>query len=273
MGALKRMNPSWTIKPDDVQETTVAVNGKPCRVWRKGRGAPLFYLAGFGGLPKWTPFLEILAESRQVVAPSLPGFPGGLGHDQLDTHLDWVLATCDLLRGAGMEQADLIGVSVGGALAAEIAAIFPQMVRRLVLIAPFGLFDEAEPAADIWAQRPAELPDLLCADPEKWNWLKAQPEGANSVEWPIAQTRAAEASARYLWPVGDTRLARRLPRITAPTLLLWGAEDKVMPFNYARRMAEAIGGETTAQRIEGAGHLADLDQPDRTATIVLDFLR
>lgn len=268
-----RMTPTWTIKPDDVTETNVQVNGSPCRVWRKGRGKPVYYLPGFGGLPKWTPFLDAMAESREVVAVSPPGFPGGLGHDALDSHLDWVLATHDLLRGAGMERADLIGVSVGGALAAEMAAIFPHLVRRLVLIAPFGLFDEAEPSADIFAQRPPELPTLLCSNPETWAWLKAPPEGANSVEWPLEQTRAAEAAARYLWPVGDTRLVKRLPRIAAPTLLLWGAEDRVMPFSYARRMADAIGGETTAQRIEAAGHLADLDQPDRVAEIVRGFLR
>ena len=266
------MNPSWAIKPDDVEETSVDVNGRQCRVWRKGKGAPVFYLAGFGGLPKWTPSLDKLAETRQVVVPSLPGFPGGLGHDQLDTLLDWVLATNDLLRRAGMQTADLIGASVSGALAAEIAALWPEMIRRLVLIAPFGMFEESDPVEDIWAQRPAEVAAVLCAEPGNWTWLKAQPEGANSVEWPIEQTRAAEAAARFLWPLGNTHVVKRLHRVSAPTLLLWGSEDKVVPFTYAQRFADALGGKATIARVPGAGHLAELDQPNATAAEILRFL-
>ena len=266
------MNPSWAIKPDDVEETVVEVNGRPCRVWRKGSGRPLFFLPGFGGLPKWTPFLDRLAKTRQVVAPSLPGYPGGLGHDQFDNLLDWILATQELLRAAGMRQDDLVALSVTGALAAEIAALWPEMVRRLVLVAPFGLFDAEDPTTDIWAQRAPEVAGMLCAEPERWTWSKAQPEGANSVEWPIEQTRATEAAARYLWPVGDTRLARRLPRITAPTLLVWGSEDRILPFSYARRFADGIRGETRIARIEGAGHLVDLDRPDELAAEIDRFL-
>ena len=121
-------------------ERTVEVNGEPCRVWEKGEGEKLGFLAGIGGLPRWTPFLDRLAERCHVIAPSLPGFPGALGHTELDSQLDWVLATHDALQGAGLDGADLIGVSVGGALAADVAAIWPGMVRRLVLIAPLGLF-------------------------------------------------------------------------------------------------------------------------------------
>ncbi|HYZ35039.1 MAG TPA: alpha/beta fold hydrolase [Crenalkalicoccus sp.] len=251
---------------------TVEVNGCPARVWRKGNGAPLGVLAGFGGLPRWVPFLDRLAEHRTVIVPSLPGFPGGdRGHSVLDTQLDWVLAARELLLAAGLDGADLAGSSVGASLAAEVAAVWPTSVRRLALTAPFGLFDAAEPPADPWAQRADALPGLMCADPERWKALKAPPEGANSVEWPIEQTRAAEAAARLLWPLGDTRLARRLRLIRAPTLLLWGAEDRVMPRSYAERFARGITGPTEIRVIAGAGHLAELDQPDAVARAILDW--
>ena len=256
----------------DPTTTTIDVNGSPCRVWRKGSGAPLFYLPGFGGLPKWTPFLDRLAETRTVVAPSPPGYPGGLGHDRLDTLLDWIVATRDLLGEAGMAEGDLVASSVTGALALEVAALWPGMVRRLVLTAPFGLYDDAEPTADIWAQKPQDVPSVLCADPERWTWLKAPPEGANSVEWPIEQTRAAEAAARYLWPLGRTGVERRLHLVRCPTLLLWGSEDRIVPFGYAARFAAAIGGPVTVTRIEGAGHLAELDRPDAMAAAIGAFL-
>ena len=142
-----------------------------------------------------------------------------------------------LLQKAGLDGADLAGGSVGGSFAAEVAAIWPGMVRRLALIAPWGLFDEKDPATDPWAQRAPDVPGLLCADPERWNQLKAAPEGADSPEWPIEQTRAAEAAARAFWPLGNTKLEKRLPLIQAPTLLIWGAEDRIMPKSYAERFA------------------------------------
>src|SRR5262245_34352045 len=132
---------------------TIDINGFPTRVWRKGSGPRIGFLAGYGGLPKWIPFLDRLAESRTVVVPSLPGFPGGdRGHTVLDSHLDWVLAVRDTVDKAGLAGADLVGSSVGGSLAAEVAAIWPEKVARLVLIAPFGLYDENHPPADPWAQ-------------------------------------------------------------------------------------------------------------------------
>src|SRR5580700_10776915 len=100
--------------------STVEVNGSSCRVWTAGTGPKLGFLAGFGGLPKWVPFLDALAQERTVIVPSLPGFPGGeRGHAALDSHLDWVLAVRELLHKAGLDGADLAGSSVGAALAAE----------------------------------------------------------------------------------------------------------------------------------------------------------
>jgi pimeloyl-ACP methyl ester carboxylesterase len=254
----------------ELETSFVEINGFPCRVWRKGEGPRLGFLAGFGGLPRWVPFLDVLARERSLIVPSLPGYPGGdRGHTVLDSQLDWLLATRNLLQAAGLDGADLAGGSVGASFAAEIAAIWPASVRRLALIAPWGLFDETEPATDPWAQRAPELPSLLCADPARWSALTAEPEGANSPEWPIEQTRASEAAARAFWPLGNTRLEKRLPLIAAPTLLIWGADDRIMPRRYGDRFAAAISGRTEAVTIPGAGHLAELDKPDEVAAEIL----
>jgi len=252
---------------------TVDLNGFPTRIWRKGSGPKLGFLAGFGGLPRWVPFLDELAKSRTVIVPSLPGFPGGdRGHTVLDTHLDWLLAVRGLLETAELWGADLAGSSVGGSLAAEMAALWPAAVRRLVLIAPFGLFDEADPPTDPWAQRADAVPGLMCADPEIWTALKTAPEGANSVEWPIEQVRANEAAARVFWPLGNTKVEKRLGLIQAPTLLLWGAQDRIMPRGYAERFAKGIASKTEIRVIEGAGHLAELDKPTEVAQAIVKFL-
>jgi len=252
------------------EEFSVDINGFPCRVWKKGEGPKLGFLAGFGGLPRWVPFLDALAGERTVVVPSLPGFPGGdRGHTVLDSHLDWLLAVRQLLQKAGLEGADLAGSSVGASFAAEVAVIWPNAVRRLALIAPWGLFDENDPMTDPWAQRAPDVPALLCADPERWDQLKAEPEGANSPEWPIVQTRANEAAARAFWPLGNTRLEKRLSLIEARTLLIWGEQDRIVPRSYADRFAAAIAGRTEITTIPGAGHLAELDKPGEVAAAVL----
>ena len=256
------------------ETTTVELNGFSCRVWQKGSGPKLGFLAGFGGLPKWIPFLDALAKERTVIVPSLPGFPGGeRGHTVLDNHLDWVLAAHLLVQKAGLDGVDIAGCGIGSSFAAEIAAIWPQSVRRLALIAPWGLFDEADPITDPWAQRAPDVPGLLCVDPAKWEALKAEPEGQNSPEWPIEQVRAAEAAARIFWPLGNTKLEKRLPLINAPTLLLWGAEDRIMPRSYADKFAKGIAGKTEIRIIPGAGHLAELDKPDDTAAAILAWTR
>lgn len=256
----------------DPETLTLDVNGFTTRVWRKGAGPRLGFLAGFGGLPRFVPFLEELAKHRTVIVPSLPGFPGGdRGHTVLDTHLDWVLAVREILVKSDLIGADLAGSSVGGSLAAEVAAIWPDAVRRLALIAPFGLFDEADPPTDPWAQWGDAVPGLMCADPAIWTALKTAPEGANSVEWPIEQTRASEAAARIFWPLGNTKLEKRLKLITAPTLLLWGAEDRIMPRSYADRFARTIKGATEIKVIADAGHLAELDQPEAVARAILGW--
>ncbi len=252
--------------------SSIEINGFSCRVWTAGSGPKLGFLAGFGGLPKWVPFLDALAKERTVIVPSLPGFPGGeRGHVALDSHLDWLVATRQLLEGAGLAGADLAGSSVGGSLAAEMAALWPQMVKRLALIAPFGLFDENDPATDPWAQRPGDVPNLFCADPANWEALKAAPAGSNDPEWPIEQVRASEAAARIFWPLGNTKLEKRLPLITAPTLLVWGAEDRLMPRSYAAKFAAGINGKTEIKVISGAGHLAEIDKPDETAAAILGW--
>jgi abhydrolase domain-containing protein 6 len=255
------------------ETAAIEVNGFPTRIWRKGAGPKIGFLAGFGGLPRWVPFLDELAQSRTVIVPSLPGFPGGdRGHIVLDSHLDWLLAVRDILDQAGLAGADLAGSSVGASLAAEVAALWPATVRKLALIAPFGLFDETNPPTDPWAQRADAVPGLMCADPEIWKALKSPPDGANSIEWPIEQVRANEAAARIFWPLGNTRIEKRLRLIKARTLLLWGEQDKIMPRAYAETFAKGIAGPTTTRTIAGAGHLAALDKPAEVAREILGFL-
>lgn len=255
-----------------IRETAVRVNGHSCRVWQKGEGERVGYLAGIGGLPRWTPFLDALARHRTVVAPSVPGFPGASGHRLLDDHLDWLLATRDLLDAAGLTGSDLIAVSVATALAADVAAVWERLVRRLVLVGPFGLFDPADPIADIWAQRPSAFPALVSQRPATFAEFNAPPDGMPVLEWEIIIGRALEAAARYLFPLGETGLAKRLPRLRCPVLLLRGEWDRVIPAGQLARFASCTSARVQTATIENAGHLADMDEPMSTCQRVLEFL-
>jgi pimeloyl-ACP methyl ester carboxylesterase len=252
---------------------SVRVRGEKVRVWEKGRGRPLGVLSGLLGYPAWTPFLEALAAKRRVIVPSLPGHPGGGDFRTLDELADWVVATQELLEAAGLDGADLVGLGPGAALAAEANAFSPGLSKRLVLIAPFGLFDEREPVADFWAKRAVELPATLSAKPAEFAaQVLAPPPGADLIEFQVQQVRSLEAAARLLWPFGDRGLAKRLHRITAPTLLVWGGEDRIVPASYAKRFASGISGRTRIRSIPGAGHRADFDAPQALAKAVLGYL-
>jgi pimeloyl-ACP methyl ester carboxylesterase len=252
----------------------VSTFGHSCRVLEAGSGTPVVFLAGVGGLPQWPPFLDALAKTRRVLAPSLPGFPGAQDFRHLDDYYEWVIATLELAEQLNVPSFDLIGSSVGGALAVEVAALSPGRVRRLVLVSPFGMFDEQQPPADLWAQPPGPdvLPNLLCAKPDAWKSLWQKPADLDPVEWGILLTRSMEAAARFLFPMGNTGIAKRLHRVTSPTLLVRGKADKVMPAVYLNRFADGIKGTVQRFEVPNAGHLVDLDAPDELSRRVNAFL-
>ncbi|MGE3246668.1 MAG: alpha/beta fold hydrolase [Beijerinckiaceae bacterium] len=256
-----------------VKETFVDTPSGKVRIWEKGRGKRIGFFAGIGGLPKWLPFLDRLAETHRVLVPALPGFPGGASSEPIDERLDWVLAAGDAFDAAGLDGADLIGASVGGALACEVAAMWPGAVRRLVLISPYGFFDESNPVADVFAQPPNGMARILSEKPDELAAHMAMPEGGDPGEWEVMQLRANVAAANIIWPLGDTRVAKRLGRIEAPALLLWGDKDRVIPGDYAEFFKKGIAGKAKVQKIKNAGHRAEFDQPAACAKAVTAFLQ
>ena len=255
-------------------ERVVQVSGGPCRIWEKGEGETLGVFHGLGGCPVWTPFLEELSQTRRVVVPSLPGFPGaGKQHRQIDGHLMWITSVLDLVEAAGLAGADLAAASIAGMLVADAVALAPGLARRLVLTAPFGLYADEEPTANVFATTPDEAASMQTSRPELFAEAFKSPEDPEeSAEFQIRQYRASEAAARIFWPLGDAGLATRLHRIRVPVLLLWGAEDRIVPPGYAKRFASGLAGPSETQSITGAGHQLWIDEPVASAQAIERFL-
>ncbi|MEC7488388.1 MAG: alpha/beta fold hydrolase [Pseudomonadota bacterium] len=242
------------------------------RVWESGSGPVVGYFAGYGGLADWLPLLGKLSANWKIKAPSLPGFPGGSDSEMLDGHLDWLLSVHDTFVECNLQDTSLIGASVGGALAADIAAVWPDEVQKLVLIAPFGVFDEGQPVSDIFAQAPSSGLNELSSKPERLQEWLSPPDGEDAEDWAIVQLRARVAAADILWPLGDTGLRKRLARIKCPTLIIWGGNDNIIPSDYAAEFARKIAGPTRVEIIEGAGHTVEFDASDEVERAISQFL-
>ena len=255
-------------------ERFVSVAGGRCRLLEKGAGPIVGVIGGHNGIPRWTPFLEALSEKRRVCVLSPPGFPGSdAHHEDLDGHLDWITATLDLLDAAGVAGGDLIAASIGSMLAADAVAMCPNVVRRLSLTGPYGLYESADPVVDWYAQAPDQQQALLCSNPERYGEAFAPPDDPEeAAQYDLMMYRAATAGARVTWPFGDRGLAKRLHRLQRPVQLLWGEDDRIVPTSYAQRFASRLAVPAQIDDVPGAGHLAWVDKPRECADAVEAFL-
>lgn len=248
------------------------------RVWSAGEGEPLLFLHGFEGHPGDAPFLQRLAAAagRRVIAPEHPGFGESTGIERIDDIFDLTLYYRRLVETLGLGRMDVVGHSLGGMFAAEFAALCPQLTRRLVLIDPFGLWLEEKQVPDLFVMSPRQLQQATWHDPESPAAQQAMTQQANGAGTGIAAivTRAGNLSTagKFLWPIPDRGLARRLPFITSPTLVVVGDSDGLIDPAYGRVFAATIAG-AQLEIIPNAGHLPMVEQPDVFDRVVGAFLR
>lgn len=255
----------------------VEVDGATTRVWRQGQGRPVVYLhSGFAEIGD-LPFLEVLSGAGlAVVAPELPGFGNSDALASPQRVEDVVFHLRRLLDTLGVYQPVLIGSSLGGWLAAEVAVWFPERISALVLIDAWGIKLAGEELFDIFS----------CSNHELWS--RAFPDGGDLVAYlgPVLEHcadgpeslrlhlfKAAEGTARIGWNpyLHNPRLAARLAALAVPTLVVWGEADQVAPLAYGQAFAAAIPA-ARLEVISGAGHVPVLDHPGETAAVVTEFL-
>ena len=246
------------------------------RVRVGGDGPPLVYLHPAAGLA-WDPFLDELAEHYTVYAPEFPGTTPGDPYaiHRVDDLWDTVLIYEQTLRGLGLAGVPVIGQSFGGMLTAELAAAYPELFSKIVLLDPIGLWRDDAPVANWIAAAPPALPGMLFADPssEAAQAMLAMPEDPDA----LASAQAAMvwnlgATGKLCWPIPDRGLHKRLHRITAPTLIVWGEQDALVPAVYAEEFRSRIR-DSRVEIIPKSGHIPQVEQMETTYTAVSAFLR
>lgn len=239
--------------------------------YRAGQGEPLLFLHHMLGLTGFEPILEALATRYDVIAPHAPGWgPAKDDLPQIDPGpLDLTLHHVDLLDTLGIGAAHVVGISIGAWMAAELAAIQPTRVQRLVLVNPLGLWVEEAPGEDPFSQHPGFPSRIQFADPRRREELLIN--GRDKMDAHVEELLNLRASAKFLWPLPDTGIKRRLGRIKAPTLVVTSEHDAIVPAAHGPVWQQAIAGATLATLAE-AGHGAQLEQPAALAGLVHGFL-
>ena len=249
--------------------------GARCRVLEGGSGAPVVFFHGAGGLFPDNPFLDRLAQRYHVFAPELPGYGESSGEELLEDMLDFTLHGWDVVSALGLRRPHLIGHSMGGMIAAEMAAIAPNDLDRLVLASAAGLWIDAAPIPDLFSLLPFQFAELLFHDPAEGAGLLTGGVDFSDIEalksFYIGNARRMGMAGKILFPIPNRRVSKRLYRLTAPTLILWGASDRLMPRVYGERWAALIPG-ARLQVIEAAGHMAPYEQPAAFVDAVTAFL-
>lgn len=230
----------------------------------------LVYLCGIAGHPAASPALAIVEGAGwEVVVPELPGFDGRSGFRAPDDHLGWLTVVWDALDATGALPCPVVGASVGGMLAADLAVFRPEAVTALAMLAPFGIFDETNPGLDLYAVPTAERMEHLFAkgvpEPFVERFGHLGPD-----DGPVARYLSDVAAASLVWPLGDRGQTHRIHRVTCPALVLWGEEDELLPAATSARWAEAGG--FPVEVVSGAGHLLEWDAPDAVGDRLVAFL-
>jgi pimeloyl-ACP methyl ester carboxylesterase len=263
-GIIRRMHP---------REETISVGGVDVHVWIGGHGDPLLVLHGAGGNRGFTRWMRQVAEHFTVWAPTHPGFGRSGDAEWMDGIDDLARFHLWLIDAAGLGRPHVLGHSIGGWTAAEMAAMSPGAIDRLVLVAPAGLKPDTGEILDVFYHSPLQLRDLTVHDPgtvPEWDELfGAAPTPA---EMDLLE-RNREMTARLTWKpyMHSPTLSRFLPRVTNPTLVVWGREDRIIPVacgeQYRRLLPRA-----QLRVLDGCGHLPPVEQPERFARLVIDFL-
>jgi pimeloyl-ACP methyl ester carboxylesterase len=251
-------------------------------VVRIGRGIPLLLLHGPTTVAADLPFMASLSRHAEIIAPAHPGFGGSARSDQFDSMYDLVHLYLDAIERLPYDEIALAGLSFGGWLAAEIAVVGSPKLNKLILVDAVGVKLGGRTERDIthmFNTPPAEL------EARSWHDATRRPRGPFGLGWQmhveelgddelVLLARNWDALCLYSWRphLFNPHLKTWLHRIRVPTLVLWGAADRIVTPDYGRAFSRLIP-RSRFEVIDGAGHHPELEQPEAFVALIADFLR
>jgi pimeloyl-ACP methyl ester carboxylesterase len=256
----------------EAQDGLTEIAGARIELIKRGSGRPLLLLHPAIGIKATDAVIDRLAQSFTVLAPSHPGFGRSELPRALTTVDDLAYFYLDLMEALDLREAVVAGISFGGWIAAEIAIKSTERISHLVLADAVGIKlgdREHRDIADLFTTKQSEADRLAYHDPT----LAAVDHTAISDDDALIMFRNREAMALFGWSpyMYDPKLAGRLHRIRVPTLVLWGASDRIVSPDYGRAYAKLIAG-AQFELIEQAGHYPHLERPDLFADKIVDFV-
>jgi pimeloyl-ACP methyl ester carboxylesterase len=250
-------------------QETITIAGTTIRLWRGGCGSPLVFLHGAGGHTGWRPFMETLSRQFEIIAPEHPGFGGSDDPPWLDEIADLAYFHLDLLQALGLDRVHLMGTSLGGWVAAEMAVRNTSRLVSLCLVCAVGITAGGEPIPDIFRMPVEENLRRYFADPAMAVRRLADLDKADPAV--IAKNRATVMRLAYRPRFHNPGLAKWLHRIDVPTLLLWGAKDGLVPPEFGEAYRALIPYSRLVTLAE-AGHAPFDEQHDAFVAAYLDFV-
>lgn len=247
----------------------VTVRGCKTELYRGGSGEPLLFLHGAGGNAGWMPFMEDLSGDHEVIAPSHPGFGRSDMPDWLDHIGDAAWFYLELLEQLDLSDIHVVGSSLGGWLAAEIAMRDERRFKSLTLVAAAGIQVKGVPMGDTFIWDPEERVRNLFHDQ---SLAEERLAATMSEEDQDIAIRNNFTTARLAWSprFHNPELRKWADRITVPTLVLWGDDDKVFPEPYAQGWKEVLP-HATVEVLKNCGHLPHLEKKDAFVAAVRAF--
>jgi len=253
------------------QSRQIQVSGIDTEVWEAGSGRPLLLLHPGDGFDAAAPYVAALAARHRVIAPSHPGFGRSGLPKWMKTVDDLSYFYLDFMADQNIEDALVVGLSFGGWIAAEIAIKNTTRIAGLCLVDTVG--------AKFTDPHTREIFDLFSYPQyEQAEWLyhdaglRKKSYAELSEEESVRMARNHESFCIYGWAptLHSPRLAQRLHRIDVPTQLIWGAQDRIVSLDYARKWQQAVPG-ATLEVIDNAGHYPQIEQPQQFVAAVERF--
>jgi len=241
-------------------------------LFETGEGPPILFLHNGGGFFPEQPFVRLLSARHRLIAPSHPGFGRSSLPYWIDSCDDIAYIHLELMDRLGLGRADIVGCSIGGWIAAELATKSPERARRLVLVCPEGVKvgpPDRLDIPDVYAVPADELERISYHDPIRMHSDLAQ---LSDDELAI-RVRNRETTALLVWEpyMHNPKLRHRLHRITAPTLFVRGESDGLVSAEYIEAYARLLP-NARSETVAAAGHSPHLEQPEAFARVVLSFL-